>query len=88
MRDLLKVFLYALAVQALFLLIALSTGLGDGIVYIVYGIPFFILDSIVTLPKHDAGNFIAAFGLFCLPAALYSAIFAIGWRLLKHFWSN
>jgi hypothetical protein len=76
MRTFRKTFLKAFLVQALFILVALLTGVGDIVLYLAYGIPFFIVDSIIPLPKQVGTDAVTAYLLFCLPAAMYAVVFA------------
>jgi hypothetical protein len=73
----LSTFLIAFLIQAVFLLIALATGLGDGVVYLIYAAPYILVDAIfVRLPKQVGDGFLTLYFLLCIPAAAYSAAYA------------
>lgn len=75
MNTFLKMSGLALLAQIVFIAQMFITGIGDGVVYFLYGMPFFLLDSIVKLPAQIGGDsaFVALL-LLCVPALFYSVL--------------
>ena len=84
MKTFLKVFFVILLIQLIFIAQMLFTGMGDGVVYFVYGLPFMLLESVIKLPK-QAGDENSIFPLIalCMPSVLYAIVIAAIWTMFS-----
>ena len=79
MNKFLKYFFIGFAAQMLFLFLFLFIGAADGVVYILYMLPFAFLSLLIPIPQQICSEKSVAcfFSLLTLPAAVYSVIFAL-----------
>ena len=73
-----KFFIAAVVLQIGLLMLMLSTGIGDGIVYIFYAVPFILL-----FPGDETNKVeISIFTISLLPLLIYAILFGLGACLL------
>lgn len=76
-----KSFIVGLFIQSIVLTITLLTGIGDGIVYLFYALPYILLFPLKQGEKKEISIFVMAI----LPSVIYAMVFALTVCVIKGF---
>lgn len=74
-----KSFIVGLFIQSIVLTITLLTGIGDGIVYLFYALPYILLFPLKQGEKKEISIFVMAI----LPSVIYAMVFALTVCVIK-----
>ena len=72
-----KYFCISLSIQAIFIGMTFLTGVGGYFVAILYEAPIVILFSVAQFPQSTNGSELLFYGLFLIPAILYSLLIGL-----------